>query len=73
MMPNLHIQEQFVRERIQERHREAEQARMQARLPRSRSRVAGSLILLQKITWVSILAQCGQRWRKRWQCGRATR
>src|SRR2546426_5642533 len=44
MMPNLHIHEQFVHERIQERHREADQARMLARLPRSRSSVAGSLI-----------------------------
>ena len=44
MVPNSYIHEQLMHERIQERHREAEQARMLARLPRFRSRGVGSLL-----------------------------
>jgi hypothetical protein len=44
MVPNSYIHEQLVHERIQERHREAEQARMQAHLPTLRPRGVVSLL-----------------------------
>jgi hypothetical protein len=44
MVPNSYIHEQLVHERIQKWHREAEQARVLARLPRFRSRGVGSLL-----------------------------